>query len=56
MRTIREFETAGKPPISLRHLGRLPADATIIKNIVGQLTPKIKNRILQNVRGLFTPS
>ena len=29
------------------------ADATIIKAVVGQLTPTIKNKILQRVRGLF---
>lgn len=29
------------------------ADATIIKNTVGQLTPTSKNMILQSVRGLF---
>lgn len=29
------------------------ADATIIKDIVGQLIPTIKNKILKNVRELF---
>lgn len=32
------------------------ADATIIKDVVGQLTPTVKNKILQTVRGLFTSS
>ena len=30
------------------------ADATIVKDIVGQLTPKMKNKILKSVRGLFS--
>ena len=32
------------------------ADATIIKNVVGQLTPKVKNKILKNVCRLFISS
>lgn len=32
------------------------ADTTIIKKVTGQLTPKVKNKILKSVRGLFTLS
>lgn len=30
------------------------ADATIIKGVIGELSPAIKNKILKNVRKLFT--
>lgn len=30
------------------------AEATIIKGVVGELSPKMKNKILKSVRGLFS--
>lgn len=52
-----DFIEGGLPIVSYVRPDKLfTADVTIIKNTVGQLTPAIRNKILQNVRGLLTPS
>lgn len=49
-----DFSKGNLPVISYVRPDKLfTADATIIKDVVGQLTPAIKNKILQSVRGLF---
>ncbi len=50
-----DFAKGGLPVISFVRPDKLfTADATIIKNTAGELTPKIKDKILMTVRGLFT--
>lgn len=52
-----DFVTGGLPVISYVRPDKLfTADTTIIKNTVGQLTPTIKNAILNNIRALFISS
>lgn len=52
-----DFAKGNLPVISYIRPDKLfTADATIIKGVVGQLTPTIKNMILQSVRGLFASS
>lgn len=48
--------TKGKLPVMsyVRPDKLFTADTTIIKDVVGQLVPIIKNNILKNVRELFT--
>ncbi|MDO8576910.1 MAG: type II toxin-antitoxin system PemK/MazF family toxin [Candidatus Daviesbacteria bacterium] len=49
-----DFSKGNLPVISYVRPDKLfTADATIIKDVVGQLTPTIKNKILKNVRELF---
>src|SRR3989344_4964048 len=49
-----DFSKGNLPVISyVRPNYLFNADAIIIKNVVVQLTPAIKNKILQRVRGLF---
>ena len=51
----KDFATGNLPVVSFVRPDKLfTADATIIKNVVGQLTPTVKNKILKSVRGLFT--
>lgn len=50
-----DFTKGNLPVISFVRPDKLfTADATIIKDVVGELTPTIKNKILQHVRKLFT--
>lgn len=50
-----DFVKGNLPVISFVRPDKLfTADATIIKDVVGELTPTTKNKILQNVRKLFT--
>ncbi|MBI2268128.1 MAG: type II toxin-antitoxin system PemK/MazF family toxin [Candidatus Blackburnbacteria bacterium] len=52
-----DFTQGGLPVVSFVRPDKLfTADASIIKNIAGKLTTKIKNVILQKVRRLFTLS
>ena len=46
----------GKLPVTsfVRPDKLFTADTTIIKDVVGQLNPTIKNKILQSIRRLFT--
>lgn len=48
--------TAGSLPVTsfVRPDKLFTADTTIIKNVVGQLTQRAKNKILKSVRGLFS--
>ncbi len=49
-----DFAKGNLPVVSFVRPDKLfTADATIIKDVVGQLTPTIKNKILKNVRELF---
>ena len=49
-----DFTNGGLPVVSFVRPDKLfTADASIIKNTAGQLAIKIKNVILQKVRGLF---
>ncbi len=49
-----DFIKGSLPVISYVRPDKLfTADATIIKDVVGELSPAIKNKILQRVRGLF---
>lgn len=50
MRNIRDFETTGKPPISLRHLGELPTDARVVLKIRATVQEQ-----LDQGQGLGTP-
>ena len=48
--------TAGSLPVTsfVRPDKLFTADTTIIKNVVGQVTQRAKNKILKSVRGLFS--
>lgn len=49
-----DFNTGSLPITSYARPDKLfTADTTIIKNILGQLTPKMKNKILKGVCELF---
>lgn len=51
---VDDFSEGSLPVVSFVRPDKLfTAEKTIIKNIVGHLNPKIKNRILQSVRRLF---
>lgn len=51
----KDFSKGNLPIVSFVRPDKLfTADATIIKDVVGQLTPVIKNKILRRVRELFT--
>ena len=51
----KDFAKGNLPVVSFIRPDKLfTADATIIKDVVGQLTPTIKNKILKSVRELFT--
>ena len=53
----KDFAKGNLPVVSYIRPDKLfTADATIIKDVVGELTPAMKNKILQAVRRLFTPS
>lgn len=50
-----DFASGNLPVVSFVRPDKLfTADTTIIKGVVGQLNPGIKNKILKNVRRLFT--
>ncbi len=50
-----DFSKGSLPVVSFVRPDKLfTADATIIKDAVGQLTPTIKSKILEDVRKLFT--
>lgn len=50
----KDFLTGNLPVISYARPDKLfTADTTIIKDAIGQLTPKVKNEILKHVRRLF---
>lgn len=50
----RDFAKGNLPVTSFVRPDKLfTADTTIIKSVVGQLIPKTKNKILQNIRRLF---
>jgi len=50
----KDFTKGSLPIVSFVRPDKLfTADVSIIKNSVGQLSPRTKNLILQNVRGLF---
>lgn len=52
---LKDFVKGSLPVTSFVRPDKLfTADATIIKDIVGQLTPVVKNKILKSVRELFT--
>lgn len=52
-----DFAKGGLPVISYVRPDKLfTADSTIIKKSVGQLSSSTKNKVLQNVRGLFRAS
>ncbi|MBI2314961.1 type II toxin-antitoxin system PemK/MazF family toxin [Candidatus Daviesbacteria bacterium] len=52
-----DFTGGGLPVVSFARPDKLfTADSSIIKNTAGELAPKIRNRILQGVRRLFTPT
>ena len=52
-----DFTKGGLPVISYVRPDKLfTADASIIKDKAGELTPKVKNMILQKVRRIFTIS
>lgn len=52
---LKDFASGNLPVVSFVRPDKLfTADETIIKSCPGQLTPTIKNRILKNVRKLFT--
>ncbi len=49
-----DFSEGNLPVISYVRPDKLfTADTTIIKDTIGKLTPKIRSKILQSVRGLF---
>ena len=51
----KDFSKGGLPVLSYVRPDKLfTADSTIIKNVVGQLTPGARIKILKSVRGLFT--
>jgi len=51
----KNFANGNLPVVSFVRPDKLfTADTTIIKGCIGQLTPKIRNIILKNVRELFT--
>ena len=51
----KDFAKGNLPVTSFVRPDKLfTADTTIIKDVVGELTPTIKNRILKSVRKLFT--
>lgn len=53
----KDFAEGSLPVVSFVRPDKLfTADITIIKNNIGQLTPRVTNKILQGVRGLFTLS
>ena len=50
-----DFSQGNLPVVSFVRPEKLfTADTTIIKNVVGELTPKTLNMILKSVRGLFS--
>lgn len=50
-----DFTKGNLPVVSFVRPDKLfAADMTIIKDVVGQLTPTMKNKVLQSVRKLFT--
>ncbi|MFH1536241.1 MAG: type II toxin-antitoxin system PemK/MazF family toxin [Patescibacteria group bacterium] len=50
----KDFAKGNLPIVSFVRPDKLfTADATIIKGTVGQLTPRMKNKILKNIRALF---
>lgn len=52
-----DFRKGGLPVASFVRPDKLfTADTTIIKNAIGELTPRSKNAVLQNVRALFRHS
>ena len=52
-----DFANGGLPVVSYVRPDKLfTADTTIVKNTVGQLTPKSKEVVLQSVRALFIHS
>lgn len=51
----KDFTKGNLPVVSFVRPDKLfTADATIIRDVVGQLTPTIKNKILKSVCELFT--
>lgn len=51
-----DFQTGSLPVVSFVRPDKLfTADLAIIKSTAGQLSPKVRNKILQSVRRLFTP-
>ena len=53
--TLKDFAKGNLPVVSYVRPDKLfTADTTIIKDVAGQLTPAIRNNILQSVRRLFT--
>ncbi len=50
-----DFDKGSLPVVSFVRPDKLfTADATIIKDVIGELSPTIKNKILKCVRELFT--
>ena len=50
-----DFAKGGLPIISYVKPDKLfTADTTIVKDVIGQLTPKMKDKIAKSVRGLFS--
>ncbi len=51
----KDFAKGNLPIVSFVRPDKLfTADSTIIKSVIGQLTPTMKNMILQTIRGIFT--
>lgn len=51
----KDFAQGNLPVISYVRPDKLfTADTTVVKDVAGQLTPTIKNKVLQSVRGLFS--
>lgn len=51
---VADFTQGGLPVVSFVRPDKLfTADSSIVQSAVGQLTPKSKNNILNNVRSLF---
>ncbi len=51
----RDFSQGNLPVISFVRPDKLfTADATIIKDVVGELSPGVKNKILKSIRKLFS--
>lgn len=51
----KDFIKGNLPVISYVRPNKLfTADTTIIKDVVGRLTPRVRNKILKSVRELFT--
>ena len=51
----KDFAEGSLPVVSFVRPDKLfTADKTIIKNVVGQLTPTMKNKILKSVSKMFT--